>query len=111
MRSKHYVHGMTTTYGYGCRCKDCTAAAVKYQRDYYNRIKKHKRVIKHGTTTGYNYGCRCLSCRKAVREYQRKYYSSIRKFKINALTKTTVRSINRDFKRALAVIRRAEGWK
>lgn len=63
------LHGTRYRYSQGCRCDECRAAAVKYQRTFLGREPPI-----HGTASAYsNYGCRCRDCRAAQSRKNREY--------------------------------------
>ena len=73
------LHGTRYRYIMGCRCDECSYAAVEYQKRFWGREPP-----KHGTRNAYtNYGCRCKDCREAGSRINKQYYER-RKVQSNA---------------------------
>lgn len=64
-------HGTRSRYVTGCRCAECRAAALAYQRQRRAKARAARADLKHGTRGTYNSGCRCAECTQANREYSR----------------------------------------
>lgn len=66
------THGARRTYGLGCRCDACKAAASAYAAKY--KPSPGLRIV-HGTRHTYDrYKCRCEQCRSAKNAYDRERY-------------------------------------